>query len=603
MAAGGVAASGVLARRRAWEPTHNRVAICVDGEDVAAAALRANVELDELLHELAHHGATHVSLPELTLHRLLRTGELVAVGAADTVAAPRWGHWNQLRGQPALVAQLAAELQARLPHTQATGEAGWLRFAGDLPTVGELGLGFEATLALRINRAGLECVPRPVSYAWPADPLIELSLAQAAVFGKLVAFEGDMVLGHEMHLETTLAAMHRAGLTFVYFAESRHQKGDWFVAKRRAPQVVLAHRFTPAAMVPLDFHAAAHQWAWLARERGIRLCYVNFFRVLHATEPLEGLHYIEHIREALEHDGFVVSQDVTLPTPMPQPTSQELTLGGVAVAGMAAAAVNSALNLPEALALPLTVGAAGSVALLPYLDVARGSLEEKYTPSYTPKALALASAVLAPVLAAQAARRQSVGHWWLSVLAQPVAAATMATATSGPDYYLRIEEYKGFNLDWAVPLATAALTLPPGRARAVGLALVAGAWAWANQRGLDPLARVDPSHAEGHTHHLSAAARFTGDVKLALGPQPARKWAGLGPVASALSLVFARRGNSDLATLTALAGAVGSALGLVGFRRPERALSITLKETWPSYASGILLGWITLGLRPRVRGK
>ena len=117
--------------------------------------------------------------------------------------------------------------------------------------------------------------------------------------------------------------MAREGLALAYFAESRHQKGDWFVAKRRAPEVVLAHRFTPQEMIPLDFHAASHHWAYLARERGIRFCYVNFFKVLHATEPLEGLHYVMHIKEALEHDGFVVTRDVCLPKPVPAPAKNE----------------------------------------------------------------------------------------------------------------------------------------------------------------------------------------------------------------------------------------------------------------------------------------
>ncbi|HJW84568.1 MAG TPA: DUF5693 family protein, partial [Anaerolineae bacterium] len=162
-------------------------------------------------------------------------------------------------------------------------------------------------------------VPRPVSYAWPEKPLLDRTLTQAAALGYLIAFDGDMILGHEMHLNETLETMEREGLTLVYFAESRHQKGDWFVAKRRAPNVVLAHRFTPAEMIPLDFHAAAHHWAYLARERGIRLCYVNFFKVLHATDPLEGLHYIEHIKEALQQDGFEVTQHIGLPMPAPTP--------------------------------------------------------------------------------------------------------------------------------------------------------------------------------------------------------------------------------------------------------------------------------------------
>ncbi len=594
--AGGLAASRVLQRRHHWEQQHNRVAICADFDDVQAAAIRAAKPLDDLLHELAHHGATHVSLPELTLNRLMRTGELLPQAPRrPRTKPPRAGHWTYLRGQPALIDYLTAELRARLPYAEADCvNDSTLVFAGDLPTMGEIGLGFDARLAQRIHDNGLDCVPRPVSYAWPEDKLIDLTLAQAAVFGKLVAFDGNMILGHELHLEATLAAMEREGLSFVYFAESRHQKGDWFVAKRCVPRVVLAHRFTPQDMIPLDIHAAAHHWACLARERGIRFCYVNFFKVLHATEPLEALHYIEHIKEALEHDGFIVSKDVCLPLPVPAPDKQELALTGLASAGIASAAISATLNLPDVTAVPLTIAAAGGAAALPYLERARGHLEEHYPPSYAPKALALAASALAPVVALQAARTDGVAGWAEGVITQAAAAASLAAATSGQDYHLRIEEHRGYNLDWLVPLASAALTIPNKGWRFGALAALIGAWSFANQRRIDPLAHIDPAHAEGHTHHLSTAARVIGDAKIALGPQPARKWAGVGPLATALSFVFASRGKKDWAAGAAIIGAFGNALGLVGFRRPERRLQITGREAAASFGAGAALGLIAL---------
>jgi hypothetical protein len=591
-AAGGLAAQRILEKRHAWEQTHNRVAICADFEDVNWAAIRAGKPLDEVLHELGHHGATHISLPELTLNRLRASGQLTSQAPSQPLRTlPPVGHWNYLRGAPTLVSQLAEELRARLPYTEAqTIGAGTLAFAGDLPSVGEMGLGFDADLARRMNANGLACVPRPVSYAWPEDKLIELTLAQAAVFGKLIAFDGDMILGHEMHLEATLGAMEREGLSLVYFAESRHQKGDWFVAKRRAPQVVLAHRYTAQEMVPLDFHAAAHTWAHFARERGIRLCYVNFFKVLHATEPLEGLHYIEHIKEALEHDGFVVSQEVGVPQPVPQPDKQELALVGLASAGAAASAVNATLRLPEVVAVPLTLAAAGGAAALPYLEKARGHLEEHYPPSYAPKLLALASAALAPVAAVQGTAQNGAAGWAAGLVTQAASAANLAAVTSGPDYHLRIEEFKGFNLDWALPLASAALTISNNQLRFAALAGILAAWRLANQRGLDPLAQFDPAHAEGHTHHLSAAARFLGDAQIALGPKPARKWAGLGAAGTSLSLILPK----EIAPLAAAVGALGSALGLVGFRRAERSITLTGREALQSFGVGIGAGVLAL---------
>ncbi len=597
MATGGVVAGRVLRRRHAWEQGHNSVAICADFDDVNAAAVRAGMRLDDLLPELAEHGATHLSLPELTLNRLRASGQLAPLApAAPRPTPPPVGHWNYLHGPAELVAWLAAELAARLPYTQAQVDGNTcLAFAGDLHALGEIGLGFEAGLAQRINQAGLACVPRPVSYAWPEDRLIELTLAQAACFGNLIAFEGDLILGHEMHLDATLTAMAREGLALVYFAESRHQKGDWFVAKRRAPRVVLGHRLTPRAMIPLDFHAAAHIWAYLARERGIRFCYVDFFKVLHATEPLEGLHYIEHIREALGQAGFVVASEVRPATPVPAPSRGEMAMVGLASGGIAASAVSATLSLPEAAALPLTI-AAGAVAALPYLERARGDLEAQYPPSYAPKLLALTSASLAPVAGMQLARRHGVEGWLIGVAAQAAAGASMAAVTSGQDYQLRIEEFRGFDLDWLLPLASAALTAENPALRRAGLIVLAGLWAYARQHDLDPLARFDPAHAEGHTHHLSAAARLIGDTQIALGPQPARKWFGLGPLGAALGVVWARRRHPDLAIVAALLAALGGALGLVGFRRPERALTMTLREALPSFGGGVMLGLLALGL-------
>ena len=101
---------------------------------------------------------------------------------------------------------------------------------------------------------------------------------------------------------------------------------------------------------------------------------------------------------------------------------------------------------------------------------------------------------------------------------QGAAASAMAASTSGGDYHLRIEEYRGFGLDWFAPFAVAASTIPNKGLRIAALATLSGLWFYMSQRNVDPFARFDPAHAEGHTHHLSAAARMIGDAKIVLGP-------------------------------------------------------------------------------------
>jgi Family of unknown function (DUF5693) len=593
-AVGGVAAGRVLKRRYDWEETHNRVAICVDYDDAYAAAVRAGLPFDAMLNQIAEHGATHLSLPELTLDRLMKSGQLSPRAPVQyPPAEPKVGHWNFLAGAPDLVEMLVSELDVRLPYTQAhIIEKNILAFAGELATIAEIGLGFDGYMAARIQHQGLQVVPRPVSYAWPEDDLINLTLAQAAVFGTLVAFDTNMIIGHELHLNTTLATMEREGLSFVYFGESRHQKGDWFMAKRLAPHVVIGHRFTPADMIPLDFHAAAQQWAYFARERGVRLCYINFFKVLHATEPLEGLLYLAQTKRALEADGFVVTTDVCMPTPVPAPTKQDLALAGLASAATASAALTTALNLPEVLALPLTVLAAAGSATLPYLERARGHLEEQYPPSYAPKLLALAASIGVPPPADPL-------EWGAGVVMQAASSAAIAAATTGQDYHLRVEEYRGFNLHWAAPLAMVALRIPNTAVRISSLAALGLAWAAANQKGIDPVVQFDPAYAESHTHHLSTASRLTGDVTIALGPKPARKWTGLGAAGTALSLVLASWDQKNLAALAGAMGATGNIFGLMAWRRPERALKITAREALPSLGVGVLIGALLLLLYKR----
>jgi len=292
-----------------------------------------------------------------------------------------------------------------------------------------------------------------------------------------VTFEGDLILGHEMHLDATVDCLLRYNLRFAYFCETRHQKGDWFIAKRLAPrgQVALAHYFTPAAMVPEDYHSAAHHWGMLARARGIRLCYVNVFRRIHATDPLECLHYLDHLKGELQGLGLVLhpeadalaptqrqrlaaqrSGEAAAPAVLPAPDRRTLALAALAPAGAAALAAASALRLPEPVAMALTALSVAGAAALPFYDRPRGRLEEAYPPSYAPKLLALAAAAAAPVAAAALSNGTLVGLA-SAVLAQGGTATALALFTSGQDYQMRVEQFRSLNLDWALPLGAALL--------------------------------------------------------------------------------------------------------------------------------------------------
>ncbi len=627
---GTVASTKVLQKRHAQEKRNKKVGICVDFDDVTVAALRAGITFDDLAKQLVAKGATHISLPEMTLNGLIQRGVLRPMVPADRLAeAPPLGQWIYLHGTAQFIPIIESALNWRLPQLKGQQlDDNTLVFAGSLLAHGDLGLGFDEAFGKHLQSLGLAVVPRPASYDWPDPELIDHGLHSAGHVGKLVAFEGDWVLGHEMQINDTLKAMNSYGLTMAYFAESRHQRGDWFIAKGRLPHVVLAHRFTQAEMMEMDYHSAAHTWVHLANERGVRLCYLNFFRVLHATEPLEGLDYVHYLKHALEDAGYQLSQELSVDEAAVKRSEvepQELALVGLAAAGIGAAAINDMLDMPESLAVPCVGLAALGAAALPFVEQ-KGMLtpaphshgddsehEQSHThslngvstihahgggghhhhdsgdvspmqTSFSPKLIALATSTLAPAATLTSAQRTGWLDWLIGQAYMEAGAITLAAATSEAAYRQRVEEFRGWNLDWFVPLTVAALQFENAKTKAIMIAALTGAWLAAQRNG-DLLDKIDAPHAEGHTHHVSVANRIVGDLSMKLGLKPARKWAWLGP----LALSFAD-GEFTPAQVMGLTGTMANVMALSAYRHPERAITRTVRGTLPAWLAGYGLG-------------
>ncbi len=601
MAAGGVASLRTLARGQPAREADRTVSIVVDGEDLHAVSIRAAVPLGDLLCRLKSSGATHVALTERTLDRLLRSGDLFPTVPREPLAEPApFGHWLYFAGaDERLLAQTLVELQTRFPHLRPQAmraERGAFAVAGDPSCISAVGLGFDDDLAAEIHRAGLLVVPRPVSYDWHEPALIARSIAHAARAGDgVVAFEGNLILGHELHLDETLAGLERHDLTFAYFAQSRHQRGDWFIAKRRMPHVVNAHQFTPAQMIPEDYHSISHRWANLARERGVRMCFVNFFRVVHATEPLDCLRYLEHVRGALEAKGFVLDRGDKQVARRTSCGVAPTTASALVPVAAGALAAREWLGLGEGATLLLGAGGMACAATgIARLDRARDALEQQYPPAYASKLLALGTTVLAPLTVALLARgqRSVLAALALDGLIAASSSAALAALTASDEYRLRVEEYKGFDFDLFVPLAGALLSLPDISMRdrvrmAFGLAL---GWILTRRLAPDPLALLDLSPSEGHSHHLSAAMRLAGDSALKVGPRPIRKWAGLAPFALALYVAARRKRRQPLAVAALAASLAGHAALYTGLRRPERDPAVTARDAARSWLVGLALG-------------
>jgi hypothetical protein len=375
MAAGAVVSAKALLERWDWEEANVLAAILLDWDDVQAVATRAltaggPTQVETLLQRYQEAGATHLSLPELTLKRLLDKGELSTTQGAD-----RQRVYLQAN-DPALADLIVTELQARLPHLQAESNPDnpvSFSFLGDLPTVAEIGLGFNPVHAALAHRGGLSPVARPVAYSWVQGEMIARTLAQAAALGvKVIAFQGDFIPGHEFKILDTVEAMRANRLSFAYFRESRHQRGDWFVAKNLSPDglVILAHEFEPPELMEEDWETISQRWANLALEAGVRLCALRFFRVLHAADPLESLAYIRSLAKALHKVGLVpgpAAGGVDLTPFQPQPDLTALSGAGLSAAG-AAGLVIDLLPVPPPLKFVGLGAATLALSGLPFLE-------------------------------------------------------------------------------------------------------------------------------------------------------------------------------------------------------------------------------------------
>jgi hypothetical protein len=489
--AGTIASVKAMLTRWQWDEVNLHTGIMIDWDDLQAVATRAEasgtqpVSVEVLLARFKERGATHLALPELSLGRLLEKGALAATQGSDA------GRVYLQAKNSNLADRLVTELQARLPQVQAEvtgGNEPIISFSGDLPAVAEVGLGFDPAQAALAQGLELEPVARPIGYSWVRPAMIDRTLDQAAALGaRIVAVQGTLIPGHEFEIQTTVAAMRRNNLTYAYFRESRHQKGDWFLAKNLAPDglVMLAHEFDSSEMLEEDWFTISYRWAGLAVEAGVRLCSVRFFRILHAADPLESVAYVGELARALTKAGFLVNHAGAVDLSVYQPPRDRRMLAFAALSTAGATGLASdLLPLPDWARLAGIGLAALTLTGLPFLEKGDGDHghdhdhhhshdhehhhhdhdhhhhhDHSRATAYAPKALSLATAITYPAAGAAlsgiVAPSMALAH---TLLVSTAGAAALNAATTERDYLLGIEEYRSYNLDWLLPLALAAGT-------------------------------------------------------------------------------------------------------------------------------------------------
>ena len=176
MTAGAAATILPLQRRVIWDNANRTFAIALDLDDTTEAAARAGVALDDLLHELWHAGATHLTVPEDTLARLMAQGRLaVAVPVVPLPEPPRVARWSYLAsGEPGLLERIKVELDARQPALDTRlideGDRSLLAVSGDFVSLQQVGLGFDPEAVSGVGAIGSAVsIPLPFLLGWLSD--------------------------------------------------------------------------------------------------------------------------------------------------------------------------------------------------------------------------------------------------------------------------------------------------------------------------------------------------------------------------------------------------------------------------------------------------
>jgi hypothetical protein len=462
--------------------------------------------------------------------------------------------------------------------------------------------------------------------------------------------------------------MRRNRLSYAYFSLSRHQRGDWFLAKNLAEDglVVLAHEFEPVELLEEDWFTVSDRWANLAIEAGIRLCSIRFFRMIHAADPLESVAYIQTLANALKNAGFIPGPvgAVDLTPFQPQRDTTTLVGAGLSAAGAAGLAAHL-LPLPEPVKLLGTGLAAVALSGLPFLEKKVGAHSHHHhdhdhhhhdhdhhdhghdhhhdhdhhhhdhhdhdhdhhhdhehhhhhhgpdrlrSTAYAPKGIALASSVAYPAAAIAIDHAGPVAALTHALAVGAAGAAAINATTTEADYLMGVENFRGYNLDWLLPLGLAAATALDRKSRRLwnwlplaGVALAAlKAFAGGTQ---DLLVGMDREHRHAHTHHLSAFQRALGDSKMALSPKPLRKWSLLAPLGLVSAALFNRSGRKEAAAAALISAAAGQVALLSGFRNGQRPLMNTAQGRARGWTLGLILAglvWLVTWVWGKMAGK
>lgn len=621
------------------EGSADSVALVVDLNEISVLARAAGQDPASMLASIKETGVTAVAVPEKTpaaLHaegRLsLFSGEelLVLLRLTDRLGWP--ADLDPARIKPEytylhvtedeLIKQVRDALVRRVEEVQEYQLGGGTLFvvAAAKEDVAALGLGIWPVDVAMVNGLGLAVIPRLQNL--PDVSAQEVSQAFSGFQAGTVVFAGSEVLGYPHLIGHTAKVMRAQGL-HLGLIENWSQTGFLDQAGGRqlydelGEEVVRVYSIEESKQKARAPDDVVDIWARAVRERKIRLLYLHPF--FHTADPVaDTLNSFRELSERLAAEGFVAGNPAPLPVGESHRGADLLLAWGVAAAGL----------LLLQLLCPLAPGPRLIFSGLAFLAVTgllfQGPLGRQL--------LALGAAIVFPALAVlsqvQTWPIKAIWGGFTAHAARGVVALISASAISllggllvagiltQPDYLNGWQVFRGVKISLLLPpllVLVAVLTAPLGPGEAPSLRA-----AWTRLRGylMRPLAL-----GEVFVFMLILLAAFlyvarSGTIlpvagfelearsflESVFGVRPRTKEFLIGHPALFLAAVAASLRRVDLASLLAVAGAIGQVSIVNSFEHLFTPVVLSLLRGANGLTLGLVVGLaVTAVLWPFIR--
>ena len=340
--------------RHAREQKYDSVDICLDFEDFSSIAARWPDGPEAYWLEMRKAGADSASVPEATL-RWLEDAGYIEIGPLGSDGALTRSLVSTK--DPVAASMLEARLGSRLDAMVEPSSQGYIVSGLTVEQLRAINVGPNEYIASAVRAAGLSVVLKLSAFGGFDSEWVSSALSGAIDEGTVVLFTEKTVGGYPNRLEEAAGALKAAGaiLGRIEFAK---QLGSDELSEYMYPYVVAIHSITPEEIAKgMQMDIAADRFALAARERNMRLLYINPFR--YAAEqydvPEFNIEYVRQIAGRLDAQGK--ASGGAAPIVQDEGPDRRLLLAATAI-GASAAAYLILLEFMPRFALVLSASAA-----------------------------------------------------------------------------------------------------------------------------------------------------------------------------------------------------------------------------------------------------